>query len=146
MPAKRSAVKASKVFTAEERDAMMERAKEVKGARATREDDEAAVLEKIAAMKPPDRALAERIHAIAKASAPALAPKLWYGMPGYAREGKNVFFFQDAQKFRSRYATIGFNDGAHLDEGGMWPVAYALKELSPAEEARIGALVKKAAG
>jgi len=102
------------------------------------------VLEKIAAMKAPDRAMAERLHAIVKASAPALSPKLWYGMPAYAKDGKVVCFFQSAQKFSTRYATFGFNDSANLDDGGLWPVAFALKKLTAAEEARIGALVKKA--
>jgi uncharacterized protein YdhG (YjbR/CyaY superfamily) len=133
----------SKGFTAEERAAMKERAKELKAA-ATQADEESAVLAKIAEMTEPDRAMAERIHAIIKASAPTLAPKLWYGMPAYAREGKIVCFFQNAQKFNTRYATLGFNDAANLDEGGLWPVAFALKELTAAEEAKIGALVKKA--
>jgi len=106
--------------------------------------DEAAVLEKIAEMPEPDRTMAERLHAIIKASAPALSPKLWYGMPAYAKDGKVVCFFQGAQKFNTRYATFGFQHEANLDEGGMWPVAFALKELTADEEARIGALVKKA--
>jgi uncharacterized protein YdhG (YjbR/CyaY superfamily) len=140
---------ASKGFTAEERAAMRERAKEVKaasrrGPRATKADGESDVLAKIAELPAPDRALAERLHAIIKASAPALAPKLWYGMPAYARDGKIVCFFQAAQKFNTRYATFGFNDIAHLDDGAMWPTAFALTELTAADEARIGALVKQA--
>ena len=109
-------------------------------------DGEAAVLEKIAAMPEPDRLLGARLHAIVKANAPALLPRLWYGMPAYAREGKIVCFFQSAQRFKTRYATLGFMHDAHLDEGAMWPTAFALKEMSAAEEARIAALVKKAAG
>jgi uncharacterized protein YdhG (YjbR/CyaY superfamily) len=140
---------ASKGFTAEERAAMRERAKEVKaasrrGPRATKADGESDVLAKIAELPAPDRALAERLHAIIKASAPALAPKLWYGMPAYARDGKIVCFFQAAQKFNTRYATFGFNDIAHLDDGAMWPTAFALTELTAADEARIGELVKQA--
>ena len=139
-------------FTEEERAAMRERARELKAASrsgtgaARRESDESAVLAKIAAMAPPDRALGERLHAIITASAPGLAPKLWYGMPAYARDGKVVCFFQDAQKFKSRYATLGFSDEAALDDGSMWPTAFALKELTAADEARIGALVKRAVG
>jgi hypothetical protein len=114
------------------------------GPRADKADGEGAVLEKIAAMPGPDRAIGERLHAIIKASAPALSPKLWYGMPAYAKDGKVVCFFQSAQKFNTRYATFGFLHEANLDEGGMWPTAFALKELTAAEEARIGALVKKA--
>jgi uncharacterized protein YdhG (YjbR/CyaY superfamily) len=143
--ATRTAVKASKVFTAEERDAMMDRATEVKAGRGGTADLESDVLEKIAAMLPPDRAMAERIHAVIKRSAPALEPKLWYGMPAYAKNGKVLCFFQPAQKFRTRYATFGFNDPAHLDDGSMWPVAYALKALTAADEAKIAALAKKAA-
>ena len=136
-------------FTDEERGAMKERAKELKGAarrgaRAGKEDGESAVLAKIAEMSEPDRALGERLHAIIKASAPALSPRLWYGMPAYTRDGKIVCFFQAAAKFKSRYATLGFSDEAHLDEGAMWATAFALEELTAAEEARIGALVKKA--
>ena len=112
--------------------------------RADKADGESAVLAKIAAMPEPDRALGERLHAIIKASAPALSPRLWYGMPAYAKDGKVVCFFQSAQKFKTRYATFGFSDKANLDEGAMWPTAFALKELTAAEEARIGALVKKA--
>ena len=133
--------KASKGFTDEERGAMRERVQELKADKA---DGESAVLAKIAEMSEPDRAMAERLHAIIKASAPALSPKLWYGMPAYAKDGKVVCFFQPAQKFNTRYATFGFNDSAHLDEGALWPVAFALKELTAADEARIGALVKKA--
>ena len=114
------------------------------GPRADKADGESAVLAKIAAMPEPDRALGERLHAIIKASAPALSPRLWYGMPAYAKDGKVVCFFQSAQKFKTRYATFGFMHEANLDEGAMWPTAFALKELTAAEEARIGALVKKA--
>ena len=135
--------KASKGFTDEERAAMRERAQELKSA-AGKEADESAVLAKIAAMSGPDRTMGERLHAIIKASAPGLSPKLWYGMPAYAKEDKVVCFFQDAKKFKTRYATLGFSDKAILDEGTMWPTAFALKELTAAEEARIGALVKKA--
>ena len=139
--------KKSKGFTDEERAAMKERAKELKaeGARrADKADGESAVLAKIAEMPEPDRAMAKRLHAIIKASAPALSPRIWYGMPAYAKDGKVVCFFQSAQKFKTRYATFGFSDEANLDEGAMWPTAFALKELTAAEEARIGALVKKA--
>ena len=132
-------------FTDEEKAAMRERARELKAA-AGKADEESAVLAKIAAMQAPDRALGKRLHAIVKASAPALSPKLWYGMPAYAKDGKVVCFFQDAQKFKTRYATLGFSDEANLDEGAMWPVAFALKELTAADEARIAALVKKAVG
>ena len=135
--------KKAKGFTAEERAAMRERAKELK-AEAQRADGERAVLAKIAEMQGPDRAMAERLHEIVKASAPALSPKTWYGMPAYAKEdGKVVCFFQSAKKFKSRYATLGFSDEANLDdEGAMWPTSFALKELSATEEAKIGALVK----
>src|SRR5205807_1226968 len=139
--------KKSKGWTSEERAAMKERAKEQKAeARANKNkaEGESDVLAKIAEMPEPDRAMGERLHAIIKASAPVLSPKLWYGMPAYAKDGKVVCFFQSAQKFNTRYATLGFNDKANLDEGGLWPVAFALKELTAAEEARIGALVKKA--
>jgi uncharacterized protein YdhG (YjbR/CyaY superfamily) len=141
--------KASKGFTDEERAAMRERAQELKadarrGTRAGKADGESDVLAKIAEMPKPDRAMAKRLHAIIKASAPALSPRTWYGMPAYARDGKVVCFFQSAQKFKTRYATFGFSDAANLDEGAMWPTAFALKELTAAEEARIGALVKKA--
>jgi uncharacterized protein YdhG (YjbR/CyaY superfamily) len=140
--------KRSKGFTDEERAAMKERAQELnaeagRGAR-DRADGESDVLAKIAEMAEPDRAMAKRLHAIIKTSAPSLSPKTWYGMPAYAKDGKVVCFFQSAQKFKSRYATFGFSDQANLDEGAMWPTSFALKELSAAEEARIGALVKKA--
>jgi uncharacterized protein YdhG (YjbR/CyaY superfamily) len=134
-------------FTEEERAAMRERVQELKaGPRAGKADGEGAVLAKIAAMPASDRALGERLHTIIKSSAPALSPKTWYGMPAYAKDGQVVCFFQGAQKFKTRYATLGFTDKANLDEGRMWPTAFALKELTAAEEARIGALVKKAAG
>jgi uncharacterized protein YdhG (YjbR/CyaY superfamily) len=152
--------KPSKGFTAEERAAMKDRAQELRAEAgrsprakkadgeeavlAKKADGEEAVLAKIAEMPEPDRTMGERLHAIIKASAPALSPKLWYGMPAYAKDGKVVCFFQAAQKFKSRYATFGFNDDANLDEGGMWPTAFALKELTAAEEATIGALVKRA--
>ena len=146
--AKRTTGKASKGFTDEERAAMRERAQELKAegaaTRAGKADGESDVLAKIAEMPEPDRAMAERLHAIIKASAPALSPRTWYGMPAYAKDGKVVCFFQSAQKFKSRYATFGFSDKANLDEGAMWPTSFALKELTAAEEARIGALVKKA--
>ncbi|MEU9862849.1 DUF1801 domain-containing protein [Streptomyces sp. NPDC047971] len=136
-------------FTAEERDAMKERAKELKSSarrpRGAKADPEAEVLAKIAEMPDEDRALAERIHAIAKASAPELTPKLWYGMPAYAKAGKVVFFFQGAAKFKTRYSTLGFNDPANLDEGTMWPTAFALTTLTASDEARIGELFKRAA-
>ena len=135
--------KKSEGFTAEERAAMRERAREQK-AEAQRADGERAVLAKIAEMPASDRAIGERLHAIIKASAPALSPRLWYGMPAYAKDGKVVCFFQSAQKFNSRYATLGFSDKANLDEGAMWPTSFALKELGAAEEAKIGALVKRA--
>jgi uncharacterized protein YdhG (YjbR/CyaY superfamily) len=139
-------VKKSEGFTAEERAAMRERAKELK-AEAQKADGESAVLAKIAEMQGPDRAMAERLHAIVKASAPALSPKTWYGMPAYAnKDGKVVCFFQSAEKFNARYATLGFSDQANLDEGAMWPTSFGLKELGAAEEAKIGALVKRAAG
>jgi uncharacterized protein YdhG (YjbR/CyaY superfamily) len=135
----------SKGFTPEERAAMRERAKELK-AEASKADGEGAVLEKIAEMQGSDRAMAERLHAIIKASAPDLSPKTWYGMPAYARDGKIVCFFQAAEKFKARYATLGFNDAANLDDGTMWPTSFALKELTAADEARISALVTKAVG
>jgi hypothetical protein len=131
--------KKAKGFTDEERAAMKERAQELKKA-----EGESAVLAKIAEMSEPDRTMGGRLHAIIKASAPVLSPKTWYGMPAYAKDGKVVCFFQSAQKFNSRYATLGFSDKANLDEGAMWPTSFALKELTAAEEARIGALVKKA--
>jgi uncharacterized protein YdhG (YjbR/CyaY superfamily) len=147
--AKSTTDKASKGFTAEERAAVRERAQELKsagrrGPRAGKADGESDVLAKIAEMPEPDRAMAERLHAIIKASAPALSPRTWYGMPAYAKDGNVVCFFQSAQKFNTRYATFGFSDKANLDEGAMWPVTFALKELNAGEEARIGALVKKA--
>jgi uncharacterized protein YdhG (YjbR/CyaY superfamily) len=144
MPERKTAKKASKGFTNEERAAMRERARELKAAPRGEADGETEVLEKIAEMPEPDRAMAERLHAIVKASAPGISPRTWYGMPAYAKDGKVVCFFQSAQKFKSRYATFGFSDKANLDEGAMWPVAYALKKLTAADERRIGALVKRA--
>src|SRR5436190_2525325 len=136
-------------FTDEERGAMKEHAQELKaaarrGPRADEADGESAVLAKIAEMPKPDRAMAERLHAIIKATAPDLSPRTWYGMPAYAKDGNVVCFFQSAQKFNSRYATFGFSDKANLDEGHMWPAAFALKQLTAADEKRIAALVKKA--
>ena len=147
--AKRNAVSdpANDGFTAEERSAMRERARELKAAsrsRGGKADGERDLLAKIADMPAPDRAMAERIHAIVMASAPDLSPKTWYGMPAYARDGKVVCFFKAASKFDSRYATLGFEETARLDEGSMWPTSFALTELTPADEARIGDLVKKA--
>jgi uncharacterized protein YdhG (YjbR/CyaY superfamily) len=142
----------SETWTDEERAAMKERAKEMKaktgrGSRAKKADGEADVLAKIAEMPKSDRVMAERIHAIIKASVPALAPKTWYGMPAYAnKDGKVVCFFTAADKFKSRYASFGFNDDANLDEGTMWPTSWAMTKLTPADEAKIGALVKKAVG
>jgi hypothetical protein len=149
MAERRSANTGSEGFTAEERAAMKERARELKGEarrgpRADKADGEDAVLAKIAEMPEPDRIKGERLHAIIKASAPTLAPRLWYGMPAYARDGKVVCFFQSAQKFKTRYATFGFSDKANLDEGAMWPTAFALRDLTAADEARIAALVKQA--
>jgi uncharacterized protein YdhG (YjbR/CyaY superfamily) len=142
----------SEGFTDEERAAMKERAQELKAqarrgssAKKDKADGESDVLAKIAEMPEPDRTMAERIHAIIKASAPALSPRTWYGMPAYAKDGKVVCFFQSAQKFNTRYATFGFSDKANLDDGAMWPAAFALMELTAAEEERISALVKKAA-
>jgi uncharacterized protein YdhG (YjbR/CyaY superfamily) len=141
-------------FTDDERAAMRERAQELKtssrrgsrrGSRAGDAGDDAAVLAKIASLPEPDRVLGERLHAIIRAAAPSLAPRLWYGMPAYARDGKVVCFFQSAQKFKTRYATLGFSDAARLDDGTMWPVAFALRESTPADEARIRALVTRAA-
>jgi len=137
-------------FTDEERSAMKERAKELKaparrGSRGGKADGESEVRAKIAEMTEPDRGLAERLHAVIKASAPGISPTTWYGMPAYARDGKVICFFQPAQKFKTRYATLGFSDKANLDEGAMWPVYYALTELTAADEERIGALVQKAA-
>ena len=141
----------SAAFSADERAAMKERAQEQKaparkGSRAAKADGESEVLARIAEMPEADRKLAERVHAIVKVSAPALAPKLWYGMPAYARDGKVVCFFQAAQKFKTRYATLGFSDDAYLDDGTMWPTAYGLTKMTAADEARIGALVKQATG
>lgn len=145
--AKRSNAKSEGVFTDAERDAMKERAREVKAAKGrAAKDEEPAVLAKIAELPQPDRDLAERVHRIIRASAPTLAPKLWYGMPAYARDGKVVCFFQAAAKFKARYATLGFNDDARLDEGTMWPTAYAVTELTEAAQGRIAELVKRAAG
>jgi uncharacterized protein YdhG (YjbR/CyaY superfamily) len=135
--------KASKGFTDEEKGAMRQRVKELKAA-AGDADGERDVLARIATMPASDRALGERLHKIIKASAPALSPRLWYGMPAYAKNGKVVCHFQDAKKFKTRYATLGFSDAANLDEGAMWPVAFALTKLTAADEAKIGALVKKA--
>ncbi len=133
-------------FTDEELGAMKQRVKELKAAaRGDKADEESDVLAKIAEMLPADRAMAKRLHALVKASSPALTPKLWYGMPAYAKDGKLICFFQPAKKFKTRYATFGFSDAAHLDEGAMWPNAYAVLEVTPAVEARIAALVKKAA-
>ncbi len=151
-PARRTSTtrkKSSTGFTDEELAAMKEYARERKaaarrGAKAGDADLEGEVLEKIAAMPEPDRAMATRLHELIKANAPALSPRTWYGMPAYARDGKVVCYFQNASKFKTRYATLGFSDAAHLDEGGLWPVVFALKELTPAEEARIVALVKRA--
>jgi len=148
-PAKRTAAGTRKVqgFTDDERAAMKDRAQELKAearANKTRAEGESDLLAKIAEMKEPDRSMARRLHAIITASAPALSPKTWYGMPAYTRDDKVVCFFQSAQKFNARYATLGFNDTANLDEGRMWPTAFALKGLTAAEEAKISALVKKA--
>lgn len=141
--------KASKGFTDEERAAMRERAEELKasarrGPRASKADGEREVLAKIAEMPDPDRTMAERLHAIVKAAAPELSPRTWYGMPAYAKDGEVVCFFQSARKFKTRYATLGFSDKANLDEGDLWPTAFALMKLTAAAEARITALVKKA--
>ena len=146
-----SAAKKPTGFTDDERAAMRERLQEMKAearrrSRAGSAEGEAAVLAKIAALPQPDRAMAERLHAMVKANAPSLSPKTWYGMPAYARDGNVVCFFQSAQKFKTRYATLGFSDKANLDEGRMWPTAFALQELTAAEEAKIGALIRKAVG
>jgi uncharacterized protein YdhG (YjbR/CyaY superfamily) len=141
--AKPTSGKASKGFTAEERAAMRERARELKAEKG-KADGEADLLAKIAEMAEADRAMAERLHALIKASAPDLSPRTWYGMPAYAKDGKVVCFFQSAEKFKSRYATFGFSDKANLDNGAMWPTSFALKELTAAEEKKIGALLKKA--
>ncbi len=148
-PARSTTSKASEGFSGEERAAMKERAQELKaearrGPRAAKTDGESDVLAKIAEMPEPDRAMAERLHAIIKASAPDLSPRTWYGMPAYARDGNVVCFFQSADKFKARYATLGFSDKANLDDGAMWPTSYALKKLTGDDEARIAALVKKA--
>lgn len=150
-PAKRTSAvdKPSEGFTDEERAAIQERAQEVKasarrGTRADKADGVSAVLAKIAEMPEPDRSMGERLHALITTSAPDLSPKPWYGMPAYAKDGKVVCFFQAAQKFKTRYATLGFSEDANLDEGAMWPTAFALTKLSPADEARIVALVKQA--
>ena len=153
-PAKKGTQKSAKSTTAigktfkgltdEEKAAMKETLQERKAAARGEVDGESAVLAKIAAMPEPDRAMGKRLHAIIKASAPAVTPRLWYGMPAYAKDGEVVCFFQPAHKFKTRYATLGFSDAANLDEGHLWPVAFALKELTAAEEAKIGALVKKA--
>jgi uncharacterized protein YdhG (YjbR/CyaY superfamily) len=142
--AKSNTGKDSKEFTAEERAAMRERARELKAA-ASKADAERDLLAKIAEMPQADRVMAERLHALVNDSAPDLSPRTWYGMPAYAKDGKVVCFFQSAAKFKSRYATFGFTDNASLDEGAMWPTSFALKELTASEEASIGALVKKAA-
>jgi uncharacterized protein YdhG (YjbR/CyaY superfamily) len=148
MNQEKSTINESKGFTDEEKAAMKERAKELKAEARAKKDraaGESDLLAKIAEMQEPDRTMAERLHAIITASAPALSPKTWYGMPAYAnKDGKVVCFFQSAQKFNARYATLGFQDTANLDEGAMWPTSFALKELTPAVEARIEALVKKA--
>jgi uncharacterized protein YdhG (YjbR/CyaY superfamily) len=140
---KATTAKKSEGFTQEERAAMRERAKELK-AEARREDGERALLAKIAEMPPADRDLAKRLHEIIKATAPGLSPKTWYGMPAYAKDDKIVCFFQSADKFKSRYATLGFSDQANLDDGAMWPTSFALKKLSTPDEVRIAALVKTA--
>jgi uncharacterized protein YdhG (YjbR/CyaY superfamily) len=139
----KSAKRTTARFTDEERGAMKERVHELKAA-ADKADGESAVLAKIAEMPKPDRAMGKRLHAVITASAPALSPRLWYGMPAYAKNGKVVCFFQSAQKFKTRYATLGFSDEANLDEGAVWPTAFALTELTADDETRIGALVKKA--
>jgi len=150
-PAESATGRASAGFTEEERAAMRERAQELKaagrrGRGAGKKDGESDVLAKIAEMPDSDRAMAERIHVIVKAASPSLSPRTWYGMPAYAKDGDVICFFQSAQKFKTRYATLGFSDKAHLDEGSMWPTAFALKELTAAEEARIAALVRQAMG
>ena len=150
-PAKGTTGKASEGFTDEERAAMRERAQELKaaarrGSRTGKADGEGDVLAKIAEMPERDRAMANRLHAIIKASAPALSPRTWYGMPAYAMDGNVVCFFQGAQKFKTRYATFGFSDKANLDDGSLWPVAFALNQLTASEEAQISALVRKAVG
>ncbi|GAA1838568.1 DUF1801 domain-containing protein [Luedemannella flava] len=148
MPTTRKSTKAYEGFTEDERAAMKERARELKAdtRRSAKADPESEVLAKIAEMSPADRAMAEKLHAIVRANAPALTPKLWYGMPAYARDNKVVCFFQAAEKFKARYATLGFNDAANLDDGAMWPTAFALTTLTAAAEKKIAALVRKAAG
>jgi len=137
----RKTAKSSSGFTAEEREAMRERARELKAGKADGESD---LLAKVAAMQEPDRSMARRLHALVTEHAPTLAPRTWYGMPAYAKDGKVLCFFQSGQKFKTRYATFGFSDVARLDEGPMWPTGYALKELTPAAEARVIALVRQA--
>ena len=141
-----SAAKTAPAFTDEEKSAMKERAKEVKAAKSGNVDDATAVLDKIAEMEDSDRALAEKVHQVITDAAPGLAPRLWYGMPAYAKDGKVLCFFQPAKKFKSRYATLGFNDVAALDDGAMWPCAYALTTLTAADEKKVRALVARAAG
>ena len=141
-----SAAKTAPAFTDEEKSAMKERAKEVKAAKSGTVDDATAVLDKIAEMEDSDRALAEKVHRVITDAAPGLAPRLWYGMPAYAKDGKVLCFFQPAKKFKSRYATLGFNDVAALDDGAMWPCAYALTTLTAADEKKVRALIAKAAG
>ena len=141
-----SATKTAPAFSDEEKSAMKERAKEAKAAKTGDVDDAAAVLEKIAEMEDSDRALAEKVHQVITEAAPGLAPRLWYGMPAYAKDGKVLCFFQPAKKFTSRYATLGFNDVAALDDGAMWPCAYALTTLTAADEKKVRALITKAAG
>ena len=145
-PARSTTDNASSGFTEEERAAVRERARELKAARSRTgaADEESAVVAKIAAMAAPDRAMGERLHALIMASAPSLTPRLWYGMPAYAQDGKVVCFFQDARKFKTRYSTLGFSDAAKLDDGQMWPTSFALNDLTEADEARISALVKRA--
>ncbi len=143
-PGKKGAGTGTKGFTAEERAAMKERARELRSATRGGADGEHDVLAKIAEMPEPDRAMAERLHTIIKDCAPGLSPRTWYGMPAYAKDGAVVCFFQSAQKFKARYATLGFSDKASLDDGAMWPTSFALRELTDAEEARIAALVRKA--
>ncbi len=144
--ARTSATKTAPAFTDEEKSAMKERAKEAKAAQSGGVDDGAAVLGKIAEMEDSDRALAEQVHQVITHAAPGLEPRLWYGMPAYAKDGKVLCFFQPAKKFRSRYATLGFNDVAALDDGAMWPCAYALTTLTAADEKKVRALITKAAG
>ena len=141
-----SAAKTAPAFTDEEKSAMKERAKEVKAAKSGNVDDATAVLDKIAEMEDSDRALAEKVHRVITDAAPGLAPRLWYGMPAYAKDGKVLCFFQPAKKFKSRYATLGFNDVAALDDGAMWPCAYALTTLTAADEKKVRALIARAAG